>query len=183
MVFPTFWLLVLLLRRLILRILSFFLWVFLGYFGFGVLLWYVKEWIYFHLSCLIWIWVCNMSNQFWELTSLVFLRCCLSLVSFLSWSPVRWCSTAEVLCLDHLCPLGPFGPVLTLWIVALGGQRVLLASCGWRPWGLHGILQSTEWSLQWVLQPEVPGPEPLSLSAGSLASVMFLVSLPLLHSG
>lgn len=121
MVFPTFWLLVLLLRRLILRILSFFSGCFWGYFGFGVLLWYVKEWIYFHLSCLIWIWVCNMSNQFWELTSLVFLRCCLSLVSFLSWSPVRWCSTAEVLCLDHLCPLGPFGPVLTLSIVALGG--------------------------------------------------------------
>lgn len=33
----------------------FFLWVFLGYFGFGVSLCYVKEWIYFHLSCLIWI--------------------------------------------------------------------------------------------------------------------------------
>lgn len=49
----------------------------------------------------------------------------------------------------EFAPRGTFGTVLRRFRLShLVGPGVLLASCGWRPWGLQGTLQSTERPLQ-----------------------------------
>lgn len=162
----------------------FFLWVFLGYFlvlvfyygmsksGFIFIYpaWYGSEYVIYLISSGNWLALFSSDAAFlWSLYS----------------PEVQW-ADAPLQRSSVWTTFALWDPLALSWhfgLLHLVGQRVLLASCGWRPWGLQGTLQSRERSLRRVLQPEAPWARASRLVLSVCDLFYVSVSLPLLHPG